>query len=102
MFISTCLTLMSMKYSRVSLVVGGTSGIGAEVSRLMAAEGRRVVISGSRSADDADDLVRNIPGAAYLQADMQNPDAPAQLVGTVADRYGRLDEVVYSAGATVK
>ena len=91
-----------MSKPAVSLIVGGTSGIGAEVSRLLAARGDRVVISGSRSAEEAAELVSTIDGAVYVQANMQAPEASAQLVEAARTAFGQLDNVVYSAGATVK
>jgi ketoreductase RED2 len=86
----------------VSLVVGGTSGIGAEVARNLAARGDAVVVSGSRSPDAAAALVEEIEGSVYLQADMLDPQAPGRLAARIEADYGRLDRVVYSAGATVK
>lgn len=86
----------------VSLVVGGTSGIGAAVSRSLAARGDTLVIAGSRPPEQAAALVDEIDGATYVQADMAAPEAPARLVAAVESAHGRLDHVVYSAGATVK
>lgn len=86
----------------VSLIVGGTSGIGAEVARHLAARGDTVVISGSRAPDEAASLVEQIDRAVYVQADMRAPEVPAQLAAKVKADFGRLDHVIYSAGATVK
>ncbi|MCW2850125.1 MAG: 3-oxoacyl-(acyl-carrier-protein) reductase [Marmoricola sp.] len=86
----------------VSLIVGGTSGIGAAVARTLVKRESAVVISGSRSPEDAAPLLGELDGATYLQADMQDPASPASLVSQVLETHGRLDNVVYSAGATVK
>jgi ketoreductase RED2 len=86
----------------VSLIVGGTSGIGAEVARALAARGDSVVVSGSRSPEAAGPLIEEIEGAVYLQADMLDAEAPDRLVTALQAEFGRLDNVVYSAGATVK
>jgi ketoreductase RED2 len=86
----------------VSLVVGGTSGIGAQVARALVTKGNAVVISGSRSPEEAAPLLEELDGATYLQADMQDPASPATLVSHVLQTHGRLDDVVYSAGATVR
>lgn len=86
----------------VSLVVGGTSGIGAETARLLVAEGNTVVIAGSRSAAEAQPLIGEIGAALYVQADMLDLGSPAELIATIEAAYGRLDDVVYSAGATAK
>lgn len=91
-----------MSQRPVSLIVGGTSGIGAEVSRLLFDRGNTVVISGSRSEDDAAPLLKELDGATYIPADMQDVESPARLIARVQDAHGRLDNVIYSAGATVK
>lgn len=86
----------------VSVIVGGTSGIGAEVARILAARGSTVVIVGSRSNEEAAPLLEELPGATYFQADMQDPDSSAKLISHVMGTHGRLDDVIYSAGATAK
>ncbi|MFJ9381826.1 SDR family NAD(P)-dependent oxidoreductase [Streptomyces sp. NPDC101455] len=90
-----------MSHSPVSLVVGGTSGIGAEVVRRLAGRGRHVVVSGSRIPAEAAPFLQEIEGATYVQADMSDPEAPVRLVAQIESELGRLDDVVYSAGATV-
>lgn len=94
--------LWFMSQTPVSLIVGGTSGIGAEVSRLLSSRGNIVVVAGSRSEEDAAPLVGKLDGATYFQADMHDAESPSRLIAQVQDAYGRLDDVVYSAGATVK
>lgn len=91
-----------MKQLKVALVVGGTSGIGAAVARVLAKRGQRVVVAGSRSPGDAASLLSGIDGASFMQADMSNPRAPAELVAGIREKFGQLDTVVYSAGATAK
>ncbi|MGQ4601246.1 SDR family oxidoreductase [Nocardia sp. R6R-6] len=91
-----------MSQSSVSLVVGGTSGIGAEVARQLAARGNVIVVSGSRTKEAADSLLTELGDPTYVQADMQDPECPEWLVAQVLEKHGRLDDVVYSAGATVK
>lgn len=86
----------------VSLIIGGTSGIGAEVARNLAARGNVVVVSGSRSAEDAALLIKEVGAASYFQADMTESNSPSTLIEQVLEAHGRLDNLVYSAGATVK
>ena len=47
-------------------------------------------------------LLSNLDRAIYLQADMTDPESPAKLIAAVQAAHGRLDDVIYSAGATVK
>lgn len=91
-----------MSHTPVSLIIGGTSGIGAEVARILANRGNVVVVSGSRSAQDAAPLLAELSGTTYFQGDMRDPASPATLISQVIDAHGRLDDVIYSAGATVK
>lgn len=45
---------------RVALVTGGSRGIGAAVSRLLASRGMRVVVNYRSSRDEADGVVASI------------------------------------------
>lgn len=92
----------SARARSVSLVIGGTSGIGASVARSLHARGDLVMVAGSRSPADAAALLADLDGARYVQADLRDPEAPGALVARIGGDLGRLDHVVYSAGATVK
>ncbi len=82
--------------SRVMLVTGAGSGIGAAVAERAARDGWRVTICGRRSGPMAEVAART--GARSVVADVTDPAAVRALVdGTVADQ-GRLDCVVANAG----
>ena len=85
--------------SRVALVTGSSSGIGAEVARRLAVEGCSVVVN-SRSSVEAGRAVADEVGGTYLQADLGDPDAARRLVDQVLDLHGRLDVLVNNAGTT--
>jgi NAD(P)-dependent dehydrogenase (short-subunit alcohol dehydrogenase family) len=85
--------------SRVALVTGSSSGIGAEVARRLAAEGLHVVVT-SRSSVEAGRAVADEVGGTYLQADLADPEAARRLVDQVLDVHGRLDVLVNNAGTT--
>ncbi|MGO1174445.1 3-oxoacyl-[acyl-carrier protein] reductase [Actinomycetales bacterium JB111] len=85
---------------RAALVVGGTSGIGRAVAHSLSGRGWRVAISGSRPAELGEAIAQEMPGARYIRADLGSPSAAHDVVGTAADVLGRLDTVVYTAGAT--
>ena len=85
--------------TRVALVTGSSSGIGAEVARRLAADGLHVVVN-SRSSVEAGEAVAKEVGGTYLQADVGDPAAAEALVGRVLADHGRLDVLVNNAGTT--
>jgi NAD(P)-dependent dehydrogenase (short-subunit alcohol dehydrogenase family) len=81
---------------KVTIITGGTSGIGAHTAELFAAEGARVVIAGRR-IDGGEARAAQI-GATFLRADVSvEADVQALIAGAV-DRHGRLDVLVNNAG----
>ncbi len=85
--------------TRVALVTGSSSGIGAEVARRLAADGLHVVVN-SRSSVEAGEAVAQEVGGSYLQADVGDPEAARALVAQVVEQHGRLDVLVNNAGTT--
>ena len=79
---------MSRFEGKVALITGGRSGIGAAIADRLAGEGARV-FTAQRGAD------KRFEGIA---ADFTNPSSPAQVVGEVIARAGRLDLLVNNAG----
>ena len=84
--------------SRVALVTGSSSGIGAQVARRLAKDGYEVVVN-SRSAETGQAVADEL-GAAYLQADVAEEDQARALITEVVSRFGRLDVLVNNAGTT--
>ncbi|ABK73872.1 SDR family NAD(P)-dependent oxidoreductase [Mycolicibacterium smegmatis] len=77
-----------------ALVTGGTSGIGLESARLMAAEGADVVITG-RDAQRGEQAAADIGhGARFVQADLGDLDSVADLAAQAPD----VDILVNNAG----
>ena len=84
--------------SRVALVTGSSSGIGAQIARRLAKDGYEVVVN-SRSAETGQAVADEL-GAAYLQADVAEEDQARALVTEVVSRFGRLDVLINNAGTT--
>lgn len=86
---------------RTAIVTGSTRGIGAGIAKRLAAEGANVVVSG-RTVDAGEALVENIRTdggeAAFVQADMRDPEAITALVEATVDTYGSVDVLVNNAG----
>lgn len=87
--------------TRVALITGGASGIGAATARLLAREGARVVIT------DIDDLAgpalaaaltREGHQAVYLQHDVTSEPRWIEVVAETERNFGRLDILVSNAG----
>jgi 3-oxoacyl-[acyl-carrier protein] reductase len=85
--------------SRIALVTGGTRGIGLGIARSLAAEGWRLLLGGVRPLSDVREVLQSLDGAAeYLQGDVANAGDRAQLVKSVAEKYGSVHALVNNAG----
>lgn len=86
--------------NKVVLVTGAARGIGEATSRILAAEGAKVVCL-DRPADDGPTsaLAREIGGSVLL-CDIGAPDAPKKIAGELKERFGGVDVVVHNAGIT--
>ena len=83
--------------SRVAIVTGGGTGIGAGVAKLFAAQGLNVVLVGRRPGP-LDDVRAAIGGRAHtIAADVGAPDAPARIVEETLATFGRIDVIVNNA-----
>lgn len=81
---------------KVSLITGGTSGIGAETARLFAAEGAQVAITGRRRAL-GEALAESI-GLLFIEADIRDQADCERCVQTCIDTFGRIDILFNNAG----
>ena len=89
---------------KVALVTGGSRGIGAEITRRLAAEGADVgftYLSGKAGADSVASVVRSTGRRALaVPTDLAEPLTAAAVVDAVTDEFGRLDILVNNAGVT--
>lgn len=85
---------------RVAVVTGASSGIGAEVGRVMAARGCRVVLAARRAAE-GEAVAARIRGeggeATFIRTDVAVPEDVDALHAEIVARHGRLDWAVNSA-----
>lgn len=83
--------------SRVVVITGGGTGIGAACARLMAAAGETVFITGRRLAPLQ--ALAEETGAVALAGDAASGDEwQAHLLPTILERAGHIDVLICSAG----
>lgn len=86
---------------KVALITGGTSGIGEAMSKVFAAEGAEVVLTG-RSREKgrriADEIAEAGGRALFLSCDVSDPASVTELRRLFAEKYDRLDILVNNAG----
>ena len=88
-------------HDRVALVTAASKGLGRASAEALAAEGAKVVICarGAEALEATADGIRAAGGEiTTVPVDVTRPEAPAQLVRTAVETYGRLDIVVANAG----
>jgi 3-oxoacyl-[acyl-carrier protein] reductase len=87
---------------KVAFINGGSRGIGAATARRLARDGATVAISYQHSAAAAEAVVADITAAGgtalAIKADSSDSIALTQAIDRVAERFGRLDILVNSAG----
>lgn len=81
---------------KVALVTGGTTGIGAGAVRRLAADGARVVFTGS-NAEAAAGIVAET-GASFYPHRVQDAASWPGLMGEILGAFGRLDIAFANAG----
>src|ERR1700735_46576 len=83
--------------NKITLISGGTSGIGAETAKLFQSEGATVVVTGS-SARSVEAAKAALPGIEILVSDAGNVVATKILVDQVKAKHGRIDVLFVNAG----
>ena len=91
---------MSGLHGKVALVVGGSGGIGAASARLFAEAGASVAIT--HRPGKTQDVLAGLPGRGHaaFPADVADTASITALQAAVAERFGRLDVLVNTAGFT--
>ena len=95
---------------KVTVVTGGGNGIGREISKLMGAEGAKVVVNdlgtavdgagqSNSVADQTVQAIRDAGGEATANYDsVATPEGGQNIIQTAVDTYGKLDILVHVAG----
>jgi NAD(P)-dependent dehydrogenase (short-subunit alcohol dehydrogenase family) len=86
---------------RVALITGGNSGIGAAAAKRVAELGAQVVITGRRQSEGqllVDHIRHKSGSAAFIQADLSQPEQVKRIVPFALETFGRLDYAFNNAG----
>jgi meso-butanediol dehydrogenase/(S,S)-butanediol dehydrogenase/diacetyl reductase len=82
---------------KVAVITGAASGIGAATARRFAQEGARLVLSDVHD-EEGRKVAQEVRAAAFVTADVGNPQEVEALMQSAVDRCGALDIVVNNAG----
>ncbi len=87
---------------KVVLITGSARRVGAEIARILHAEGASLLLHYRSSAVDAFALAEGLnrirPGSVAIQAaDLSDPDASDTLIGAALRNFGRLDILINNA-----
>src|ERR1700736_2879683 len=98
-------TMSKKLEGKIALITGGSRGIGAAIAKRLAADGAKVAITYTKSADAAASVVKEIERAGgkalAIQADAADADAVKAAVEKTFATFGRLDILVNNAGTAV-
>lgn len=78
-----------------TLVVGATGGLGREISRILAEQGASLTLP---ARDEGRLEALGIPGVV-VAGDVTRPGIPAHFISSPVGAHGKLDGVIFAAGA---
>jgi NAD(P)-dependent dehydrogenase (short-subunit alcohol dehydrogenase family) len=88
--------------TRVALITGASSGIGAATARALAAADAAIALHARRNRAGAETVARELQGAGaqtlIVEGDLAQPGTAARLIDETVAHFGRLDIVVSNAG----
>jgi len=83
--------------SKIIIVTGGAKGIGAGITKALAAEGAIPVVVG-RDANDNDAIIKEVGAGFGITAELTHPEACENAVKATVEKFGRIDGLVNNAG----
>jgi len=79
---------------KIAIVTGGADGLGAEMSKLFAKEGAKVI------AADMKELTYEAENVEYFQLNVTDSEGCKKLFDYAMEKYGRIDVLINNAGIT--
>ncbi|MGH9271587.1 MAG: SDR family oxidoreductase [Ilumatobacteraceae bacterium] len=90
----------------ITIINGGTQGLGEAVARQLSADGATGLVLAGRSRDLGETLAGELDGRGtptiFVPADIGDPATPERIVATAAERFGRVDGLVNVAAMTTR
>ncbi len=90
--------------NKVAIVTGSSRGIGAEIAKLLARQGAKVVVNHRSSPEESlevDSFIKNNGGeSTIIQADVSQSGEAQALIKSTLDSYGQIDILINNAGIT--
>lgn len=86
---------------KIALITGATGGIGFEVAKRLGNDGYRVVLNGieaEKGQARVTELVAMGIEAEYVGFDVTDEEAVSRHVGSIGEKYGKIDCVINNAG----
>src|SRR6188768_113522 len=81
----------------VIIVTGGAKGIGAGITKALAAEGAIPVVVG-RDATDNETIIKEIGSGFAITAELTHPEECENAIKATVEKFGRIDGLVNNAG----
>jgi L-fucose dehydrogenase len=82
---------------KVIIVTGGAKGIGAGITKSLAAEDAIPVVVG-RDANDNDAIIKEVGAGFSITAELTHPEACENAIRVTIEKFGRIDGLVNNAG----
>lgn len=91
-------------HSTIAIITGGTQGLGLAIANRLAKEGARGIIISGRNVDKGESAAASLRSLGteclFAKADISVPEDCSRLVDAALERFGSVNGLVNSAGAT--